>query len=149
MFKRLYETHINVVDLERAMTFYEHLGLELGMLEETRRIAFYFIGGWNQSMLGLWEKPREEIFPLHYAFEVDLDQLEPTANRLREAGIALTDFFGRTADVPTVFGWMPAASYYFNDPDGHQLEVLARLPGTPHPELGIVTLPQWLAAGHG
>lgn len=144
MFKSLYETHINVLDLDRAMAFYgEVLGLQLGMLEQERRVAFYFIGGWNRSMLGLWEKPRADILPQHLAFEVDLDQLEPTAHKLRRAGIALTDFFGKPASVPTVFGWMPAASYYFADPDKHQLEVLARLSGAPDPGFGVQTLTEW------
>lgn len=145
MFKRLFETHIPVQNLERAMQFYERIGLELGTVDRDRRIAFYFIGGWNQSMLGLWEKPPEQIVSQHLAFEVELDQLEPVANRLREAGIELTDFFGNVAEVPTAFGWMPAASYYFYDPDGHELEVLARLPGEPRPEFGVRTLPEWNA----
>ena len=147
MFSRLYETHVNVADLERSMQFYsETLELELGTLEQTRRIAFYFIGGWNASMLGLWEKPKDKILPQHFAFEVSLDRLEFVAERLRGRGVELTDFFGRIAAVPGVFGWMPAASYYFYDPDGHQLEVLAKLPGSPRPELGITTLTEWYAS---
>jgi L-amino acid N-acyltransferase YncA len=45
-----------------------------------------------------------------------------------------------------VFGWMPAASFYFDDPDGHLLEVLARLPGKPLPGVGVVPLEQWQEA---
>lgn len=145
MFKRLYETHINVRNLERSMSFYESLGLERGAVDEARRVAFYFIGGWNESMLGLWEKTPEEIHHQHYAFEVELNELESIADRLRAAGIVLTDFFGNTAQVPTVFGWMPAASYYFSDPDNHELEILARLPGNPRPDLGVIALPEWNA----
>lgn len=144
MFKRLYETHLNVLDLDRSMEFYgDVLGLKLGNVDQSRRIAFYFIGGWNESMLGVWEKPPAQVLSQHIAFEVDLDQLGQTTARLAERGVELLDFFGRPSRVPTVFGWMPAAGVYFNDPDGHLLEVLARLPGIPQPELGLLTLDEW------
>ncbi len=42
-----------------------------------------------------------------------------------------------------VFSWIPAASIYFEDPDGHSLEFLAKLPGDPQPSLGIVPLSKW------
>lgn len=146
MFKRLYETHLDVADLERAVDFYGRV-LELvpGTIDQNRRIAFYFVGGWNESLLGLWEKKDVPIPSRHLAFEVELQLLEPTAERLRKAGVELTDFFGRVAEEPTVFGWMPAASYYFYDVDGHQLEVLARIEGAPRPEVGVVKLREWQA----
>jgi L-amino acid N-acyltransferase YncA len=65
---------------------------------------------------------------------------------LRARGVALRDFFDKPAGAPTVFGWMPAASLYFDDPDGHLLEVLARLPGKPLPEVGVVPFEQWQQA---
>ena len=37
-----------------------------------------------------------------------------------------------------VFAWMPAVSIYFDDPDGHLLELIAMLPGEAQPEGGIV-----------
>ena len=57
MITGLFETHINVTNLEASMEFYEKtLGLELGEKEEGRRAAFYWIGGHGEAMLGLWEK---------------------------------------------------------------------------------------------
>lgn len=144
MFTNLFETHVNVLDLDRSMAFYgETLELELGTVDETRRIAFYFIGGWNRTMLGLWEKAKEEIHSQHLAFEAPADELEETATKLRRKGIVTLDFFGRVSKSPTVFGWMPAASYYFNDPDGHSLEIIARLPGEPDPDRTILSWDEW------
>ena len=37
----------------------------------------------------------------------------------------------------------PAASVYFQDPDGHQLEFLCMLPDPPQPELGVVAWSRW------
>jgi hypothetical protein len=41
---------------------------------------------------------------------------------------------------------MPAASVYFKDPDGHLLEYIARLPGAPQPERGVVPWNEWNVA---
>jgi len=41
---------------------------------------------------------------------------------------------------------MPAASIYFNDPDGHLLEFIAILPGKARPQLGVVSLDEWMAS---
>lgn len=50
------------------MEFYgDSLELELGTFEKDRRIAFYFIGGWNKTMLGIWEKPQDQILSEHIA----------------------------------------------------------------------------------
>jgi hypothetical protein len=38
---------------------------------------------------------------------------------------------------------MPAASYYFNDPDGNSLEYLSVLDGEPQPEHGVIHLSKW------
>lgn len=144
MLTGLFETHINVSGLMRSMRFYEDIvGLQLGTLDEARRIAFYFIGGWNKSMLGLWEKPAAQVQPQHLAFEVPLDELTASIAELRSHGIETRDFFGRTTEVPTVFGWMPAVSIYFSDPDGHSLEYIAPLPEPPRPEAGVVPWPEW------
>jgi catechol 2,3-dioxygenase-like lactoylglutathione lyase family enzyme len=126
------------------MKFYgEKLGLELGMLEETRRIAFYFIGGWNKTMLGLWEKPGEEIHSQHLAFEVPLNEFDVEAEKLRSNGITTKNFFNEDSHMPQVFGWMPAVSTYFNDPDGHLLEIIARLPGDPEPDKQLIPWDEW------
>jgi lactoylglutathione lyase len=141
----LFETHLNVAHLERSMEFYGSvLGLEPGTVDRARRLAIYWIGGRGKAMLGLWEKPPEKIVVQHFAFEVRLDDLDRVMEAAREQRIELRDFFDQPADVPSVFGWMPAASIYFNDPDGHLLEFIAMLPDEPRPEVGIVTLDEWM-----
>ena len=148
----LFETHLQVATLELSMEFYERvLGLELALKEQERRAAFYWIGGRGKTALGLWEKPpwasgtnpREQIVIQHLAFEVDLADLDRTVAAVKQRGIELRNFFGQPTDVPSVFGWVPAASIYFDDPDGHLLEFLAKLPGKRRPEIGIVSLDEW------
>lgn len=145
MINGLFETHVNVADLTRAMRFYNQLpDFSLGYLDEDRRIAFYFIGGWGHTMLGLWERP-EALHVQHLAFAVDRENFDAALNDLKAKGIELLDFVGQPSDEPTVFGWMPGVGIYFRDPDGHLLEYLARLPGAPRPEAGVLTLGQWRA----
>ena len=141
----LYETHLFVADLQRSAQFYgDLLGLQLAFRDETRALAFYWVGAPGQSFVGLWQKQPAEIIRQHLAFEVALDDLERGIASLTAHGIAVKNFFDQPTDVPSVFGWMPAASIYFDDPDGHLLEFIARLPGPPRPEQGIVSLPEWL-----
>jgi lactoylglutathione lyase len=148
----LFETHLRVKNLERSAEFYEKiLGLELGMKEHERRVAFYWIGGQGKTVLGLWENPPwvsevnngNQIVTQHFAFEIAPVDLGCTVTGIKERGIELRNFFGETTDVPSVFGWVPAASIYFNDPDGHLLEFIAKLPGKAKPEIGVVSLDEW------
>jgi len=141
----LYETHLHVADLARSMRFYgDVLGLQLALQDTTRALAFYWIGAPGQSFLGLWQKPQTEITRQHFAFLVDPANLEHGIASLRANGVSVKNFFDEATDVPSVFGWLPAASIYFDDPDGHLLELIARLPEAPRPERGIVSLPEWL-----
>jgi lactoylglutathione lyase len=52
---------------------------------------------------------------------------------LRAMGIEPLDFDGQPTTEPSVIGWMPTASVFFNDPDGHWFEYLAMLPHQPCP----------------
>jgi catechol 2,3-dioxygenase-like lactoylglutathione lyase family enzyme len=150
--KSLFETHLKVSNLERSVEFYgKTLGLELGMKEDARRAAFYWVGGQRNTMLGLWEtlpwaperNNSEPIVPHHFAFEVAPVDLSRVIANVKSRGIILWNFFGKATDVPSVFGWMPAASIYFHDPDGHLLEIIAKLPGEPKPEIGVVEMDDW------
>ncbi|MFC4382630.1 VOC family protein [Chryseobacterium bernardetii] len=68
MIKGLYETHVQVSDLESAIQFYtEILGLRLAHRDETRPIAFMWIGEEKEFMLGLWEQ-KENLQTRHFAF---------------------------------------------------------------------------------
>ena len=148
----LYETHLQVANLELSMEFYEGvLGLELGMKEQARRAAFYWVGGHGKTLLGIWEKPPwvlnrnrgDPIITQHFAFEIDIAGLGRMVASVKNRGIELRNFFEQTTDIPSVFGWIPAASIYFSDPDGHLLEFIAKLGGRSRPEIGIVSLDEW------
>ncbi len=141
----LFESHLTVMNLERSMTFYgQTLGLELANVLWERRVAFYWIGGRGNSMLGLWEVGTgPQRLSLHLAFRVDLENLMAAAGRLRAANVIPLDFEERPTDEPVVFGWMPAASLFFRAPDANQLEFLSMLPDDPQPELGIISWSRW------
>jgi hypothetical protein len=79
----------------------------------------------------------------HTAFRVSLADVLAAPGALRAAGITPLDFDGRPTDQPIVFAWMPAASVFFGDPDGHLLEYIAMLPQEPRPEYGIMPWRMW------
>jgi lactoylglutathione lyase len=141
----LFEAHLTVKDLQRSMSFFgDVLGLELALAFPERKVAFYWIGGRGNSMLGLWEVGTgPQRLSLHVAFGVDLDNLLLAAGRLREANIVPLNFEGEPTDEPIVFAWMPAASLFFHDPDGNLLEFLSMLPDAPQRALGVVGWSHW------
>ena len=71
--------------------------------------------------------------------------MDRAVDDLRSKGLPTTNFFDQATDVPSVFGWIPAVSIYFRDPDGHELEYIAKLPGEPKPELGVIAWDEWQA----
>jgi len=147
MIDGLFETHINVTHLERSMQFYgEVLGLELGIIDEARRIAFYWVGARGEAMLGVWEKPKDQVLPQHFAFRSSIEAiLERSAAYLEARHLSYHNFLNDDTKRPQVFGWMPAVAIYFDDPDGHSLEFIAMLPEPARPEVGVVSWETWQA----
>src|SRR5580765_2737768 len=141
----LFEGHLTVSDLSRSMAIFgDVLGLELAHLVPQRRVAFYWIGGRGEAMLGLWEVGTgPQRLSMHLAFRTDLESLLQAPAQLQAAGVTPRDFSGDPTNEPVVLAWMPAASLYFHDPDGNQLEFLAMLEDAPKPDLGVVPWSQW------
>jgi lactoylglutathione lyase len=147
MIRGLFETHLTVRDVPTSVAFYQNIvGLELAYDLPARNVAFMWIGGHGHAMLGLWgigSSPLTQT--LHLAFDVALADLLLTPQKLRAAGIMPLGFNGEEVFEPVVIGWMPAASLYFKDPDGHMLEYLAMLPNVPRLKAGIMSYSDWVA----
>ena len=114
--KGLYEIAIRVKDLPRAESFYKDvLGFEEGLRDERRNWLFLRAGG-DAGMVVLQEDKGE--WPTqHFAFTVDEADISRAASMLKAKGVAVSE--------PVYHEWMKAVSLYFDDPDGHALELLA------------------------
>ena len=148
MIKGLYETHLFVENLERSIDFYANkMELKQCRFNNQRRTAFFWIGEDKKFMLGLWEKPKDQIDIRHFAFECDPDWiLNESVDFLKSRNIKYWNFLNNRTDGPMVFVWMPAISIYFNDPDGHELEFIGVLDGESKSdeEKRVVTYEEWL-----
>lgn len=114
--KGLYEIAIRVKDLARAETFYKDvLGLKEGLRDNRRNWLFLYAGG-DAGMVVLQEDKGE--WPTqHFAFTVTEADIKQAAAMLREKGVTVSE--------PVYHEWMNSVSVYFDDPDGHALELLA------------------------
>lgn len=143
----LYESHLSVANLERSIAFYRDVvGLELAHRIPERHVAFFWIGGRERSMIGLWSIHSSPVWlRLHIAFSVALDDVIRSVDILKSKGIVPRQGGGGPEITePVVFPWMPAASVYFDDPDGHSLEYISVLPETPRPDIaGTMKLSDW------
>lgn len=141
----LFETHLTVSDLRRSIAFYRDVvGLHLALEVYKRNAAFFWVGDSSRSMLGLWSLGTSPLgLTLHVAFEVSLDDLLEAPKHLKAQGITPLSFFSLETTEPSVIGWIPAASIYFRDPDGHLIEYLAMLDEDPRPTVDIVPWSNW------
>ncbi len=145
MVKGLFETHIDVENLEASVDFYKNvMGLTPCYFDDSRRIAFFWVGPPKGAMLGLWEKPKEQICVRHFAFSSDEDDiLNKSVSFLQQHNLKPYNFLKSDDLAPMVFAWMPAVAIYFNDPDGNVLEFIAILKGEAKPELGVISYEEW------
>lgn len=135
----IYETHLTVCDLDRSLEFYcDGLGFELARLIPERQVAFLWVGGKDAGMLGLWETGSAPMgLRLHFAFHASLETVLQAPAKLKQVGVTPLGFGGDRVAEPDVIGWMPAASVYFKDPDGHSMEILNMLDVSADPEFGV------------
>src|SRR5260370_30316905 len=134
--KGLIEAHISVRHFDRSVAFYRDvLGWELGIAQPERPAAFFWIGGGGRSMMGIFSAGSSPITAKqhHVAFQVELKDVLAAPQRLRSAGITPLGGRREPIDEPIVFPWMPAASVFFDAPDGNLLEYIPMLPDSPRP----------------
>ncbi|SDX04767.1 VOC family protein [Paenibacillus sp. CF384] len=129
MIKGLFETHLFIRDLDISIEFYESLGLKLDVRYEN--VAFLWITDEKKHMLGLWKVKEEDMNKRHFAFNVNFEDLILAPQYLSDRDIRIKPVFGRGTEEPIVHTWMPAAAYYFDDPDGNELEFISMLDGEP------------------
>ena len=87
-------------------------------MRDTKRNWLFLWAGGKAGMIVLQED--KGSWPTqHFAFTVDEADLETAAQLLTERGVSVSG--------PVLHEWMPARSLYFDDPDGHSLELCAPL----------------------
>ena len=140
----VYEAHLNVSDLDRAVEFYcRVLGFTLARRETQRDVAFLWTAENRSSMLGLWSPSDDRQHIGHTAFNITMDELTRAPARLRGFGVEPVGWDYKPTQEPWVFAWVPAAFVYFPDPDGNNLELISVLDAPAQPELGVIPLSQW------
>ena len=112
----VYEVAIRVKELAKAEPFYtEVLGLEEGLRDESRNWLFLRAGG--QAGMIVLQEDKGDWPTQHFAFTVAEADIDRAVEQLRERGVEVKG--------PVFHEWMPAKSAYFEDPDGHALELCA------------------------
>ena len=121
-----------------------HSVLSSGLKGPNRNCALFWIGDAKDAMLGLWSIGTMPMgLTLQYTFDVTLKDLLVAPRCLRSKGIIPLSFFEEETDEPSVLCWMPAASIFFRDPDGHLIEYLAMLDENKS-LIGIIPWNKWL-----
>jgi catechol 2,3-dioxygenase-like lactoylglutathione lyase family enzyme len=89
--------------------------LEEGLRDVLRNWLFLYAGG-SAGMVVLQED-KGEWPSQHFAFTVSESDIKRAAAMLRDRGVLVSE--------PVFHEWMNSVSVYFDDPDGHALELLA------------------------
>ncbi len=116
---------LNVRNMERAEKFYtEVLGFPVLMRTQTKAGQQHIEVDAGNVAIALFESPDLDLEAahktmtedgyLHFAFDGYYDRYDATLQGLKDAGVELD---GKPRD------WGKSVSVYFQDPDGHQLEI--------------------------
>jgi glutathione S-transferase len=139
MIKGLYEVHLQVSDLARAIAFYQKIGLQLAEREDDT--AFLWIVP-RQSWIGLWQAEIPHIATKHLAFQIEYADMKRAFAWLQQLGITPVRHKEFAPLEPVVRPRQANGSVYFNDPDNNLLELICNLPGTPR-DLPMLYLSDW------
>ena len=144
----LFEAHLAVADLDQSIAFYRDVvGLKLAHVTAARQAAFFWWDRPGKRCSGLWSAgSAPQKTTTHIAFGATLDDVVAAPRAMRSFGVTPLNFEGQPTDEPVVLAWMPAASIYFRDPDGHLLEYLAMLSDRPRPDAGVLPWSEWQLA---
>ncbi len=114
--RNIYEIALPVRELARATDFYVNvLGCSPAYYEARRQWQFLWLG--RREGVVLLQRCDAPIEPRHVAFRTDRQQLMAGVRELAALGVAV--------EGPVFHDWMNAHSAYFDDPDGHSLELIA------------------------
>jgi catechol 2,3-dioxygenase-like lactoylglutathione lyase family enzyme len=118
---RLNHTIIWCRDQQRSATFLAEI---LGRPAPTRFGPFLVVGVDNDVSLD-FHATDEDVAPQHYAFLIDEREFDPIFGRIRDRGLDYWADPGRTrrGEINRNDG---GRGLYFQDPDGHLLEILTR-----------------------
>ena len=128
------EVGLSVKDLPRSVEFYQEiLGLE--MVRAYPTIAFLKVGeldsrlgrGGHPQLLVLFDRQVQIDIALttldHIAFEIPLEQFQAERERLQQLGLEVSERIWRGE-----YAWLGARSLFLDDPDGNNVELIARDP---------------------
>ncbi|MGH7454083.1 MAG: VOC family protein [bacterium] len=139
MIKGLYEVHLQVSDLTRAIAFYQKLGLQLALREGNT--AFLWVVQ-RQSWIGLWQAEIPQIATKHLAFQIDYADMKRAFAWLQQLGIKPVWHKAFEPIEPVVRPMQANCSVFFKDPDDNLLELICNLPEAPR-DLPMMYLSEW------
>jgi len=128
------EVGLSVKDLPRSVAFYQEvLGLETVHAYPT--IVFLKAGeldsplgsGGHPQLLVLFDRQVQVDIALttldHIAFEIPLEHCQAERERLQQLGLEVSERIWRGE-----YAWLGACSLFLDDPDGNNVELIARDP---------------------
>ena len=128
------EVGLSVKDLPRSVVFYQEiLGLEIVRAYPT--IVFLKVGeldsplgrGGHPQLLVLFDRQVQIDIALttldHIAFEIPLEHFQAERERLQQLGLEVSERIWRGE-----YAWLGARSLFLDDPDGNNVELIARDP---------------------
>jgi catechol 2,3-dioxygenase-like lactoylglutathione lyase family enzyme len=128
------EVGLSAKDLPRSVAFYQDvLGFEIVRAYPT--IVFLKAGeldsplgrGGHPQLLVLFDRQAQIDIALstldHIAFEIPLEQFQAERERLQQLGLEVSERIWRGE-----YAWLGARSLFIDDPDGNNVELIARDP---------------------